>query len=115
MRELLRALPGLARMLGRIALDPELPRAAKIALAAAAVYLVSPIDLVPDFIPVAGIVDDVLVAAIVIDGLLAFVDRRVILKYWPASEAALERVARAARVLTIWIPKRLKAKVFSGR
>jgi len=114
-KELLRLLPQLARMIGRIVLDPGLPRSAKVALAAAAVYLVTPIDLIPDFIPVAGVLDDLLVAAVVIDGLLTFVDRKLILRYWPASEASLDRVARVARKLAIWVPKRLKARVFSGR
>jgi uncharacterized membrane protein YkvA (DUF1232 family) len=79
----LRALPALAAMLGRLVSDPALPRGAKIALAAAVVYLASPIDLIPDFIPFLGYVDDLLLAAIVLDGVLKFVDREVVLRYWP--------------------------------
>jgi uncharacterized membrane protein YkvA (DUF1232 family) len=115
MKELLRLLPQLARMIGRIVLDPALPRSAKLALAAAAVYLASPIDLIPDFIPVAGVLDDLLLAAVIVDGLLNFVDRALILRYWPASEASLDRVAHIARNLSIWVPKRLKTRIFSGR
>src|SRR5947207_1786214 len=97
MRALLRALPDIARTVARLAADPILPTAAKVALAAAVVYLVSPIDLIPDFIPVLGALDDVLVAAIVVDGLLNWVDRGLVLKYWPGSADSLERVARAAQ------------------
>ena len=115
MRELLKALPDLARMIVRVAADPILPTAAKVALAAAVVYLVSPIDLIPDFIPGLGAFDDLLVAAIVVDGLLNWVDRGLVLKYWPGSPESLDRVARAARLLAAWVPRRLKARVFAGK
>src|SRR3989449_10381683 len=93
-----------------LAADPILPTAAKVALAAAVVYLVSPVDLIPDFIPVLGALDDVLVAAIVVDGLLNWVDRGLVLKYWPGSPDSLERVARAARLLAAWVPRRLTGR-----
>ena len=115
MRELLRIVPQVARMFGRLVMEPLLPRTAKIALAAAIVYLLSPVDLIPDFIPVAGILDDVMIAAVVIDGILGYVDRSVVLKYWPGDAASLDRVARAARWLSVWVPRRLKARIFSPR
>ena len=93
--------------------DPALPRPVKIALLAAAVYLVSPIDLVPDFIPLLGYVDDLLLGAIVLDGVLNFVNRDVVLRYWPGSARSLDRLARTARLLTAWIPRRVKKRIFS--
>ena len=114
MRALLRALPDIVRTIGRLALDPVLPKAAKVALAAAVLYLVSPIDLVPDFVPVLGYLDDILVAAILVDGMLNFVNRGLVLKYWPGSPESLERIARTARVLAAWVPRRLKLRIFSG-
>jgi uncharacterized membrane protein YkvA (DUF1232 family) len=115
MKALLRALPDIARTIVRLAADPVLPTATKVALAAAVLYLLSPIDLVPDFIPVLGALDDVLVAAIVVDGLLNWVDRGLVLKYWPGSAESLERVARAARVLAAWVPRRVKTRIFAQR
>ena len=114
MRALLRALPAIVRTITGLAVDPVLPRAAKIALAAAVLYLVSPVDLVPDFIPVLGYLDDLLIAAIIVDGMLNFVNRGLVLKYWPGSPESLERIARSARVLAAWVPRRLKQRVFSG-
>jgi uncharacterized membrane protein YkvA (DUF1232 family) len=114
MKALLRALPDVARLIRRLMADPVLPRAAKIALGAAAVYLLSPIDLIPDFIPLVGYLDDVLVAAVVLDGLLNWVDRGLVLKYWPGSPASLDTLARTARLLSIWVPRRIKARVFSA-
>jgi len=114
-KELLRALPDLGRMLVRLVADPVLPRAAKVALAAALVYLASPFDLIPDFVPLIGYLDDVLVAALVVDGVVNWVDRGLLLKYWPGSPDSLERIARAARLLAAWVPRRLKARIFAAR
>ncbi len=115
MRTLLRALPDLARLMARLVADPVLPRTAKIALAAAAVYLLSPFDLIPDFIPLVGYLDDALLAAVLVDGVLNYVDRPLILKYWPGTPESLERLARAARLFAAWVPRRLKARVFASR
>ena len=115
MKLLLRALPDIARLIARLVRDPVLPRAAKIALAAAAVYLASPVDLLPDFVPILGYLDDVLLAAVLVDGILNYVDRGIVLKYWPGSPASLDRVARTARLFAVWVPRRLKQRVFSSR
>ncbi|MBI4270195.1 MAG: DUF1232 domain-containing protein [Candidatus Rokubacteria bacterium] len=114
MKELLRALPAVARTIAGLAADPALPRAAKIVLAAAVLYLASPVDLVPDFIPVVGYLDDVLLAAVLLDGILNWVDRPLVLRYWPGTPESLEGVARTARMLAAWVPRRLKARVFGG-
>ena len=113
MLRLLRSLPALAAMLARLVRDPALPRSAKIALAAAVVYLASPIDLIPDFIPVLGYVDDLLLAAIVLDGVLNYVDRDLVLRYWPGSERSLDALSRTARTLAAWVPRRIKKRIFS--
>jgi uncharacterized membrane protein YkvA (DUF1232 family) len=115
MKALLRALPDIARLLARLVGDPGLPTPAKIALAAAVAYLVSPVDIVPDFIPFLGYVDDILLAAILVDGILNHVDRRLVAKYWPGTPESLDRIARVARGLAVWVPHRLKRRVFSGR
>jgi uncharacterized membrane protein YkvA (DUF1232 family) len=114
-RALLRALPDIARLIARLVGDPVLPRAAKIALAAAAIYLVSPFDLIPDFIPFVGYLDDLLLAAVLVDGIVNYVDRGLVLKYWPGSPESLDRVARVARILAAWVPRRIKRRVFAGR
>jgi uncharacterized membrane protein YkvA (DUF1232 family) len=112
---LLRALPDIARLIARLVGDPVLPRAVKIALAAAAIYLASPLDLIPDFIPFLGYLDDALLAAVLVDGIVNYVDRGLVLKYWPGSPESLDRVARVARLLAAWVPRRLKQRVFAPR
>jgi uncharacterized membrane protein YkvA (DUF1232 family) len=114
-RGLARALPDVLRLIYGLAREPRLPRSVKIAIAAAAIYLASPVDLIPDVVPLAGLVDDLLLAAIVLDGVLSYVDRAMLLRYWPGSVESLDRVARVARFLAAWVPHRLKARIFSPR
>lgn len=115
MKALLRALPDLVRLIGRLVTDPRLPRAAKLALAAAAVYLASPLDLIPDFIPLVGYLDDLLLAAVVLDGILNYVDRGLIVRHWPGRPQSLDQLARTARLLAQWVPARLKRRIFGPR
>ena len=114
MKDLLLALPRLGRMLISLVADRDVPTAAKVVLAAMAVYLVSPIDLIPDFIPFLGYLDDVILAAVVVDGVLNFIDRPLLLRYWPGTPASLERVAAVARRLARWVPNRIKARIFGS-
>ncbi len=114
MKDLLLALPRLGRMLMSLTADRDVPTAAKVVLAAVAVYVVSPIDIVPDFLPWLGYLDDLLVAAVVVDGVLNFLERTVVLRYWPGSPASLDRVAAVASRLARWVPSRVKARIFGG-
>jgi uncharacterized membrane protein YkvA (DUF1232 family) len=115
MRRLVRALPALATATVRLASDPALPEAAKVALALAALYLLSPIDLLPDVIPLAGWLDDLLIVAVVLDGVLGMVDRAVLLRYWPGTPRSLDQVARAARLLAAWVPRRLRRRLVPSK
>jgi len=114
-KNLLLLLPRLARMIASLLADREVPRAAKIALGAVALYLASPIDVIPDFIPFVGYLDDLLLAAIVVDGLVNFLDRSVLLRYWPGNVASLDATAAVARRLAAWVPSRAKMRIFGVR
>ena len=115
MKELLLLLPNLVVLLGRLLADPSVPGTAKAALAAMAAYLASPVDLIPDFIPFVGYLDDVILVAVIVDGLLNHLDRDLLLKHWPGDPQTLEKSAAVARRLSAWVPARLKARVFGGR
>lgn len=109
----LRALPEFARMLARLVRDPILPTRLKVILAAAIVYLVSPLDFVPDLVPWIGYLDDILIGAVVVDGILSRVDRALVLRYWPGSPGSLEKIARVAALLSAWLPRRVKHRLFA--
>jgi len=114
-KDLLLVLPRLARMIAALLVDREVPRGAKLALGAMALYLASPLDLIPDVIPFVGYLDDLLIAAIVLDGLMTYLDRALLLRHWPGSPASLDATAAVARRLAGWVPSRLKARVFGRR
>jgi len=69
MKALLLLLPNLAVLLGRLLRDPGVPGTAQVALGAIAAYLASPVDLIPDFMPFVGYLDDVILVALILDGL----------------------------------------------
>jgi uncharacterized membrane protein YkvA (DUF1232 family) len=114
LRDLALFLPRLARMLAALMTDRAVPKAAKIVLVGVALYLASPIDLIPDFLPGIGYLDDALLVAVVLDGLLTYVDRALLLKYWPGDPATLDAFAAVAKRVARWVPSRLKARLFSG-
>ncbi|MBI3030375.1 MAG: DUF1232 domain-containing protein [Candidatus Rokubacteria bacterium] len=108
-------LPHMAVLVGRLLADPAVPTRAKVVLGATAAYLANPIDLIPDFIPFVGYLDDVIVVAIILDGLLNHLDRDLLLRHWPGDPQALEKSAAVARRLAAWVPSGIKAKVFGAR
>lgn len=70
----------------------DVPRSAKIALLVAIVWVVSPIDLIPDFIPVIGALDDVVAVFLLIRFAARRVPRDVLLEAWPGDPGLLDRV-----------------------
>ncbi|MDR6592777.1 YkvA family protein [Saccharothrix longispora] len=95
LREALRLLPDLLRLVRRLAADRDLPRGVRVRVALLLVYLASPIDLVPDFIPVLGYADDAIVVAAVLRGVARRAGLDAVRGHWPGSEdgfAALTRL-----------------------
>jgi uncharacterized membrane protein YkvA (DUF1232 family) len=76
----------------RLRRDPRVPRRAKLALALVVLWLVSPIDLIPDVIPVIGLLDDVILTAIALRYAARQVPRSVLTDAWPGSIRGLERL-----------------------
>ena len=85
-------MPDCAVLFKRLLRDPRVPRRAKVALALVIPYLASPIDLIPDFIPVLGQLDDALLVAAVFGYVARSAGREVVEELWPGSERALRVV-----------------------
>lgn len=83
LRDLVGFLPDCVTLLRRLRRDSRVPLAAKVALALAALWVVSPIDLIPEFLPVIGPLDDVLVVALALRYAGRRVPREVLLEAWP--------------------------------
>ena len=76
--------------------DREVPARCKVALAGLIVYLASPIDLVPDFLPVIGVLDDAIVAAFTLRWVLRVAGADRIRRHWRGTPRGLELLLRAA-------------------
>jgi uncharacterized membrane protein YkvA (DUF1232 family) len=95
-RGALRLLPDVLRLVRRLAADRALPRAVRIRLWLLLAYLVSPLDLVPDFIPVIGYADDVVVVAWALRSVVRRAGREALIRHWPGEPAGLAAVGRLA-------------------
>jgi uncharacterized membrane protein YkvA (DUF1232 family) len=90
-------IPDCVVLVRRLARDPRVPRRRKLALMLLAAYLLLPFDLVPDFIPVAGQLDDAILVALVLRTLVRGGGEPLVREHWPGPERSLALVCRAAR------------------
>ncbi len=80
----------------RLLCDDRAPRRRKLLLAALIGYLAMPIDLVPDFIPVAGQLDDAIIVAFVLRTVLRAGGPDLLREHWPGPTASLNALTRLA-------------------
>jgi uncharacterized membrane protein YkvA (DUF1232 family) len=97
LKDLASLLPGLVTLLRHLRRDPRVPASAKIALAIAALWVLSPIDLIPEFLPVIGPLDDIVVVALALRYAGRRVPRAVLLEAWPGDPRLLLRLLGAPR------------------
>ncbi len=98
LREALRVLPDVVRLLRRLSADPELPRSVRVRLALLLGYLVLPIDLIPDFIPVLGYVDDAVVVALALRLVTRAAGADALARHWPGTPRGLDVVRQLAGI-----------------
>ena len=93
-RELVTLVPNLLRLFRGLMEDRRVPRRAKILLVLGAGWLASPIDLLPEFLPVIGPLDDAIIAALLLRYLVKHTGRAVIEEHWQGQPETLDRVLR---------------------
>lgn len=98
-RDLAAFIPDCLTTVRRLRRDPRVPRKAKIAIIFAGVWVASPIDLIPEFIPVIGPLDDIVVVALALRYAGRQVPRDVLLAAWPGDPHLLLRLLGPARTL----------------
>jgi uncharacterized membrane protein YkvA (DUF1232 family) len=91
-KELAAFLPNAVTLVRCLRRDDAVPRRAKIALGFAALWVLSPIDLVPEFLPIVGPLDDAVVVALCLRYAARAVPRDVLLSAWPGQPATIERL-----------------------
>jgi uncharacterized membrane protein YkvA (DUF1232 family) len=86
---LVRLVPDCLVLFRRLLADPRVPWLRKAALAASIAYLATPFDLVPDFIPLAGQLDDALIVALALRGLMRGAGEYLVREHWPGPQQSL--------------------------
>ncbi len=100
--------PNLVKLLGRLVRDPRVPRRSKVVIGAALAYLVSPVDLIPEFVPVVGFADDVLLVSYAVNHLITVAGEDVVLEHWDGPRDMLELVRSVLEVASDLVPPQLK-------
>ena len=98
MRDALRLLPDVIRLLRRLAADPNVPRGVRVRLLLLLAYLLSPIDLIPDFVPVLGYADDIIIVAIALRSVTRRAGQDAVERHWPGAPQGLQVIRRFARI-----------------
>jgi len=96
LRDALRLLPDLLRLLRRLASDPTLPRGVRVRLWLLFGYLALPFDLVPDFIPVLGYADDAVIVALALRSVVRHAGMTALERHWRGTTDGLTAVCRLA-------------------
>lgn len=96
LRASLRLLPDLVRLLRGLARDPSLPRGVRVRLLLLVGYLVMPLDLIPDVVPVLGYADDALVVAIALRSVVRHAGPDALARHWTGTPEGLRAVERLA-------------------
>ncbi len=102
------ALPQVAKLVTRLSRDPRVPVRAKRLAAALAVYAVLPIDLAPDWIPVFGVLDDLLAVVVALAVLIESAPKEAIAEHWDGEPEALGRILLGVGLLMDFMPRRVK-------
>jgi uncharacterized membrane protein YkvA (DUF1232 family) len=112
--EAVRLIPNFLKLLYRLVKDPRAPLAEKALLAGTIIYVISPIDFIPDMIPVIGQVDDLYLVALVVLRLLSRTNGDILREHWDGGgdlAALVVRIEKAARYV---LPRRIR-RILLGR
>ena len=89
-----RLLPDLLRLLRRLATDPSLPRGVRIRLGLLLAYLAIPIDLIPDFVPINGYVDDAIIVTFALRSTVRRAGLEAVRAHWPGTDDGFAALCR---------------------
>ena len=99
--------PNILKLVGRLLVDPRVPRRAKITLGMASAYVMSPVDLIPEMIPVVGWADDILILMFAIDSLIDRAGSEIVDEHWDGPGDLLSLVREVVGLSRSVIPKRI--------
>lgn len=107
-RDLTLLLPNIVKLLARLIKDPRVPRRSKLLVGALLAYIASPVDLVPDLIPMLGMADDVLLLVYAVNHLVDKAGEEVVLEHWDGPQDLLDMVRSVLDSVGQLIPSRIR-------
>ncbi|MFP3880969.1 MAG: YkvA family protein [Actinomycetota bacterium] len=107
MQDAVLMMPNLVKLVARLLKDPRVPRRAKITLGIAAAYVASPVDLIPEMIPVIGWADDVLIVMFALDALIHRAGDEVVEELWDGPGDLLALVRDIVGLSRNIVPRRI--------
>ena len=109
----IRQIPMYLKLLGGLLTDRRVPQLDKLLVGAAIVYILMPLDLIPDFIPFLGEVDDVFLLVTAIQRLISNAGKRVVMDYWqgPASDLDPGNLRKVLTAATFFLPRRMRRRL----
>ncbi|MBP6823999.1 MAG: DUF1232 domain-containing protein [Acidobacteria bacterium] len=114
LKSVIMLIPNFLKLMGRLFTDSRVPMAEKAMLVGAIVYVISPLDLIPDVIPFIGQVDDLYLVSLVVLRLLARTDDGVIQEHWDGMGDLASIVNKIVRAAQYVLPKRMQ-RILLGR
>ena len=93
--------------------DERIPSRDKKILLAMIALMISPFDIIPDWIPVFGLLDDVIILSMILDYFFSVLDSRIILSHFPWDMKAYARLKKMASFMQMFVPRFVKKKLWS--
>jgi uncharacterized membrane protein YkvA (DUF1232 family) len=111
--DVIKQIPAYLRLLGGLLTDRRVSGLDKLLVAGAIAYIVSPMDLLPDFVPFLGEVDDVFLLVLALQRLIANAGRRVVTDYWMGnlSDLSAPNLRRVLLAATFFLPRRMRRRL----
>lgn len=114
LREAATLIPNFLKLLYRLFKDPRAPLAEKTLFAGTIIYVVSPLDFIPDLIPFVGHVDDLYLVALVVLRLLSRTDSEILREHWDGGSDLAALVGKMERAARYILPRRIR-RILLGR
>jgi len=103
--EFIKEIPSFVKLMYRLVKDPRVSTTDKAILGAAIAYLFSPLDLIPDFIPFLGQVDDAYIVAIALQRLLNSAGGEIIKEHWEGSMGGIDSFQKVVESALFFLPQ----------
>lgn len=102
----------LIQFLKAVAQDSRIPERDKGILLALIALIISPFDIIPDWIPILGVLDDIVLIAIVLDYFFNVLDEEILLSHYPWGMKSFVTIKRFARLITVLTPGPIKNRIW---